>query len=580
MKNQTIRNRAASIERCLLLCLSVLALGACSTADADVEGDDHAGHDHSSEEGHDDNDDHAGHDHGDEEGHDDDDHAGHDHGDEAGHDGAAADWCAEHGLPESQCTVCNPGLIAEYQAAGDWCGGHGFPESVCPQCNPMAPPDGAGGHAGHDHETEDDHDDGEAGGHDGHDHGPGEGHGSAESDWCGEHGLPESQCTTCSPALVDQYQDAGDWCDEHGFPESVCPTCNPVEPPHGAGREVVLTELAIARSGIQVAPAASSVLADSIEVPAEVHFDPDRMAHVNTLVDGQLVTVAVTLGDRVEADQELATFRSVEIGQARAELHRADAFRDVARSTLERQTRLNDEGISSERSLLDAQLRVEEADAALDAARARLQVFGVRGGRGGDMTLTSPIAGSIIERHATRGENVSSEETLFVVADSSSVWVMGRVYEREAPRVATGMRAALTLGAYPGREWVGSINYVAASLDESTRSLPIRVEIPNTDGALRPGMFGTLELGAPEAHRASVVVPSGAVQSLDNQTVVFLRREPGEFEAVDVTLGRDTGGQAEVLTGLSAGDPLVVEGAFILLSELMRGELADGCGGH
>ena len=112
-------------------------------------------------------------------------------------------------------------------------------------------------------------------------------------------------------------------------------------------------------------------------------------------------------------------FRSVELGLARAELARASAVRETAETDLERQQRLRDEGIGSERSLLEAQRAYDEADAARDAARARIRIFGVRGGSGSDMSLTSPIDGVVIARHATRGENVSPDDTLFVIADPS-----------------------------------------------------------------------------------------------------------------------------------------------------------------
>ena len=113
---------------------------------------------------------------------------------------APADWCSGHGLPESQCTKCNPSLIPGFQAAGDWCEEHGFPESACPICSPQEPPTSL----------------------------------TAPADWCLEHGLPESQCTKCNPSLIPGFQAAGDWCEEHGFPESACPICSPREPPAGA----------------------------------------------------------------------------------------------------------------------------------------------------------------------------------------------------------------------------------------------------------------------------------------------------------------------------------------------------------
>lgn len=345
----------------------------------------------------------------------------------------------------------------------------------------------------------------------------------------------------------------------------------------GEERVVRISPEALSRNGIRLGTAEAGVLAGAFEVPAEVQLNPDRVAHISPLVEGQLLSVDVTLGDRVEAETQLARLRSVELGQARAELSRTTSLRDVAEQNRDRQRRLREEGISSERSLLEAELAYEQADAERDAARSRLRVFGLRGGSGPDMTLESPIAGVVVERHATRGENVSPDDTLFIVADLSRVWVIGRVYEQQVAQVAPGMNATLTLNAYPGRTWTGTVDFVGATLDESTRTLPIRVEIDNPDGLLRPGLFGSLRLASGQPTSTSVVVPLSAVQTVDNRTVVFVPgHEDGEFAAHPVTTGRESTRQVEVLEGLEPGARLVVEGAFILKSELMRGELGHG----
>ena len=490
-----------------LFALSLLAAG-CAAESPALGGDEHAGHDH----GDDDHgeDDHAGHDHGDED-HGDDDHAGHDHGDDD--------------------------------------------------------------HAGHDHGDDD---------HAGHDHANGE-HEEAHVDWCAEHALPESACTACNPGLIEAFQTDGDWCEEHGFPESVCPICRPQPAPAGASAlgTVHLTDSALAGTGIRLQAAALGAVAVQVDVPAEIQFNPDQVAHVSSLVSGQIQAVEVAVGDSVAPDQPMIELNSVELGQARAELSRARSMLDVAEQNRERQERLRAEGISSERSYLEAELAYEQAQAERDAASSRLRVFGVRGGSGPSLTLQSPIGGVVVERHATRGENVSPDETLLVVADVSSVWVIGRVYEQQIAGVTPGMRATLTLSAYPGREWSGRVDFVGMALDEGTRTLPIRVELQNPDGALRPGLFGTLALSSDTTARSSALVPLDAVQDIDGVPVVFVEGDhAGEYVATRVALGPQDATRVEVEDGLTPGQRVVVEGAFALKSELLRGDLGDGCASH
>ena len=345
----------------------------------------------------------------------------------------------------------------------------------------------------------------------------------------------------------------------------------------GEERVVRISPEALRRSGIRLGTAEAGSLTGAIEVPAEVQLNPDQVAHISPLVAGQLLSVDVTLGDQVEVDAQLARLRSVELGQARAELRRTTSLRRAAELNRDRQRRLRAEGISSERSLLEAVLAYEQASAARDAAVSHLQVFGLFDGSGPDMDLKSPIAGVVLERHATRGESVSPNDTLFIVADLARVWVVGRVYEQQISQVALGMAAMLTLNAYPGRSWSGTVDFVGARLDESTRTLAIRVQVDNPNGLLRPGLFGTLQLTSAEPAGSVVLVPLTAVQIVENRAVVFVPgEEHGEFAAHPVTIGLESSRHAEVLAGLEPGDRVVVGGAFLLKSELMRGELGHG----
>lgn len=340
---------------------------------------------------------------------------------------------------------------------------------------------------------------------------------------------------------------------------------------------VRLSPAAMKKGSISIGKAGEGILKDALELPAEVTLPPDQKAHVSPLVDGQLLNVKVAIGDLVKAGQGLATLRSVALGRARAEYARTTAMRDVAKSTLERQEKLREEGISSERSYLDAKAAYDQANAERSAALSGLSVFGASGGSGADMTLVSPIDGTLVERHATQGENVSPGDTLFVIADTSSVWVVGQAYERQLGRVVPEMDATISLPAFPSEVWKGKVSYVGATLSEGTRTLPVRVELDNKEGKLRPGLFGTLQLVPEENVKKGVLVPLTAVQELNGSSIVFVpEKEAGVFSTQPVTLGRENKFQVEILNGLTAGSDVVVDGGFILKSELVRGQLGHG----
>ncbi len=338
---------------------------------------------------------------------------------------------------------------------------------------------------------------------------------------------------------------------------------------------VQLSDEAMARNNIQLAKVTKELLHDSIEVPAEVRLNPDRVAHVAPLVAGQLQKVLVSVGDTVKKGQKLAVLRSVDLGQARAEYRRSKAMLQAAQANFARQERLRTEGISSERSFLEAQLRLAEAEADWDAGQARLLVFGPSGGSGPDMPIKAPIAGTVVKRHATQGENVSPSDTLFMIADTSKVWVIGHVYEEEMSKIHTDAKITLGLQAYPELSWEGKLAFVAPIVEETTRTLGVRAELDNEDGVLRPGLFGHLRISVSEAEPV-VAIPLAASQTLRGATVVFVPSgKPNSFRAKKVVLGRRSGYRVEIREGLEVGNQIVISGAFLLKSQLMAGEFGE-----
>lgn len=339
---------------------------------------------------------------------------------------------------------------------------------------------------------------------------------------------------------------------------------------------VHLSPQAYKRSGISTAMVSKGSLNGTIKIPAEVRSDPDYVAHISPLVEGKIESVDVKLGDVVTVGQKLVTLRSLILGRLRADLSRTTAHREVSKQTMDRQEKLRSEGINSKRALIEAQHTYEEANAERKAVLSQLRVLGAKAVGGAKMDLVSPIAGTIIERHATRGENASSANSLFVIADLSKVWIIGRVYEQQIAQVRKGMTASVTLAAYPSRTWEGKIDFIGAVIEEDTRTLPIRVELENSDGILRPGLFGSLRLSSPDKNQG-MLVPTTSVQIMENKSVVFVEtKESGKFKSKIVTIGRQGTHQVEILSGLDATDKIVVEGAFILKSELMRAEMGDG----
>ena len=333
---------------------------------------------------------------------------------------------------------------------------------------------------------------------------------------------------------------------------------------------------AIAKNDIRVEKATAGRLAGGVDAPAEVTFQPDKVAHVTLLVPGRITSVRAKLGDKVRRGDTLAMVDSAELSEAQGASAQAQAALDIATKSFDRQKELQAAGIGAKRNFDEAEAQLRRAEADVAAAARRTQVYG-GGGGGSSVVVKAPIDGEIVERHATVGEVVDAEEPIFVVADLSAVAVEGRVYEKDVANVDVGAAAKLTLQAHPGRSWEGTLDYVAPHLDEKTRTTSVRMMLDNAERKLKPGLFGTITILGKDDAPARALVPANAVQRMKDGDVVFVPTdEEGEFKVAPVAVGAKREGMAEIASGLAPGDSVVVSGAFVLKSELMKAELGEG----
>lgn len=339
---------------------------------------------------------------------------------------------------------------------------------------------------------------------------------------------------------------------------------------------VVLDSAALRVAGIRLAEA-GVITSTNLQVTGTITYDANRVSHVGSRTEGRVVEVRADLGMRVTRGQTLVHLESPQVGQIRAMEREAEALVKIARENYAREQRLEQQGISSRKELLQAEAELRRAEASLQSAEEQLRVLGAGHGEGGHFDIGSPFAGVIVSRNVSLGEMASATDTLFTVADLSRVWIELDVFERDLASVRVGQSVVVTTTAYPQRTFPGRIVYIGDILDPSRRTVRARVQIPNTDGALKPGMFATANIQISAGGLPLVAVPQDAVQEVEKKTVVFVPGDrPGEFRATPVQLGQSlSGGRVVILSGLQAGQRLVVTGAFTLRSELAKGEIGD-----
>jgi cobalt-zinc-cadmium efflux system membrane fusion protein len=311
--------------------------------------------------------------------------------------------------------------------------------------------------------------------------------------------------------------------------------------------------------------------AEDVSVLGEIAADQARYAEVAPPTGGQVVRVLVDVNTVVGKDAPLAQLRSTELGRARADLIGAEARRDFARQTLERKRALAAERIVAAREAQEAEAALRAAEAEVAAATAGLRALGIAATDSEtDSSLffvRSPIDGRVLDRQVTLGQFAGTDARLFTVADLSRVWLIAQVFEREAVNLQVGGIAHITMAALPGREFDGRVTQVGRQVDPGSRTVPVRVELANPGGVLRPGMSANVRLEISGRTRTILAVPAAALQRVGAEWLAFVPRPGREFEMRVVGRGRDLGMEVEVLSGLKAGETVVVEGAFLLKAE-------------
>jgi membrane fusion protein, heavy metal efflux system len=343
---------------------------------------------------------------------------------------------------------------------------------------------------------------------------------------------------------------------------------------------------------IRTAPAARGARRSKVRLTGEVRFDEKRVVHISPRVGGVARRVFVTTGDLVKAGAALVEMDSLSLGRLRSSYLQARARLALARKDHEREKRLYKEQISSAKEKLSTETALQQAKIALKAARDQLRLIGVStpalgrldgqpSGRGGRMTLRAPRAGRIVAKHVVPGERLTPDKEVLTVADLSEVWVWANVYERDlarllAAKAAGRLGAEVKVAAFRDRSFVGTVDYIGATMEEATRTVKVRVVVPNKKGLLRPGMFAEVTVALKQAGQA-IFAPSEAVVSDGASRFVFVKISPWRFLRRDVRTGGTFEGKVEIASGLKAGEEIVVHGAFMLKSDVLREKMGAGC---
>lgn len=347
--------------------------------------------------------------------------------------------------------------------------------------------------------------------------------------------------------------------DEHGHEEEG----------HEEG-QLELSAAQIRAAGIELAVVASRPMNMSASFPGEIRFDEDRTAHIVPRVSGVVEQVKVELGQQVKKGQVLAVIASPQIADQRSELSAAQRRLETAGTTLQREKTLWQDKISAEQDYQLARQAYQEAQINVANARQKLSVIGagLNPAGGNRYELVAPFDAMIVEKHLSIGEVVNETSAAFTLSDLSRVWATFGVTAKDLEKVMIGREVVVTAPDL-NAEVQGKIGYVGNLLGELSRTAQVRVTLANPQGAWRPGLLVNIDVAMADG-QAALSVPESALQTVENNTVVFLRNAEG-FKAQPVKTGRRASGHVEVLDGLQAGAQIAAAGSFVLKSELGKG---------
>jgi cobalt-zinc-cadmium efflux system membrane fusion protein len=323
---------------------------------------------------------------------------------------------------------------------------------------------------------------------------------------------------------------------------------------------------------------------ETLRVPGRVEVDETRLARVGSPVTGRVSELEVREGDNVKRGQILATLTSTELSNTQLEFLKAYSQKVLADRAATRAKQLLEADVIGAVELQRRQAEAIQAEADLNATGDRLKVLGMSeraiarlaGSRRVDSTshIVSSIAGTVIDRKVSPGQVVQPADTVFIVADLSEVWIVADVPETIAGSVRAGQTVEVEIPAIPDRRIRGQLSFVGVIVNPETRTVRVRMDVPNQEREYKPAMLATVLIQGPPQKRR--VVPTGAIVRDENRDYVFVQTAPDAFVLRQVTLGEEYDGVRVLAAGLRPDDRIVVEGAFHLNNERRQRALQSG----
>lgn len=341
----------------------------------------------------------------------------------------------------------------------------------------------------------------------------------------------------------------------------------PVPPNHPLlheGGRLIIPATSPLRQFVVVQPVEEQLVISPFTLPAIVEADPATLVKVLPPLSGRIITLNKRLGDPVKAGEILFTLDSADLAQALSDVARAKAALTFTQENLKRQQRLSVSNIAARRDLQQARNDYEQAFSELQRANARLQALNVNTSDVKEhiLAVRSPLTGRVIELNAAVGGYWNDlTAPIMTVADLSIIYVTASAQEKDLKHLYVGQDVDVVLDAYP-QHLRSKIQFIDALMNPETRTVGVLMMFENNSGQLKPNMFGkAIFLSQPHKR---ILLPLTTVIQRGFDSIVFVEVKPWQFEPRLLELGPQINNKVEVISGLHAGERVVIKGGIIL----------------
>jgi len=324
-------------------------------------------------------------------------------------------------------------------------------------------------------------------------------------------------------------------------------------------------------SHVQVITVQPANLIRTLRLTGAVAYNSFRTTPVITQVSGPVSRIAVVPGQHVKQGEPMLYVASPDYSQLRTNFLKAKSAYELAKKANTRAQDLYQHHAIAEQNVEQAQSAEVQAGGDLASSQAALKVMGItdpetllQGAPSSEVPVRAPIGGEVVEQDVSVGQLIQpGASQCFMISDTSNVWVLVNVYQKDLPFVRRGDTVTIQTDAYPD-VFQGRISYVAASLDPATRTLQARIETSNPGEKLKKDMYVTASVNAGTISNAIALPDSALLRDSENEPFVYAEQPSKEFGRRTVTLGESFNGQTQITSGLKKGDRVIGNGSLFL----------------